>query len=388
MKRIRFGVLTSLAMVLHDRFTVKQKEASMRSIRFGVLTSLVMVLLCGTLPAWGYTEDAERWTSTITDGSGLVRGDVTTVLWSIVPEGEESWSNTNSTLISFYDDNFNVPTNDRTHVLTNRVWWQTMNDHLSKITRTTGLTMQYVAETDENGDPTGNQGDIRVGGKPMTGSQEGAATGCNHPGLNMRTGEGYSVTLTKMKEVLTHEVGHKLAIWHEAAGRDTGVNLSVMDGGYSPSPTSGGYQLDDIAGIHGNYGDPLEKNGGNDTFATAYSLGTFDVDESTALGTDMPNVPADIPLFADDFLGIHSNDVDYFKFTINSHGTDVAIRLTPKGPTYGSAYPNKPDGMLDVSSRSDLSLALYDQNEALIVSSNSGGLGEIESIKHTLAAGD
>ena len=208
------------------------------------------------------------------------------MLWSIVPDGGSSWSNTDSSLISFYDDNFNVPLPERTHDLTNRVWWQAMNDGLEKITRATGITMEYVAETDPNGDPTGNVGDIRVAGKhTMTGSTWGAATGPNHPGLNMRTNPGFSITLSQMVDVLTHEVGHKFAIFHEAVGRTTGYNLSVMDGGYSGTqPSSGGYQLDDIVGTHVNYGDPLEKTGGNDTFGTAYDLGAFDVDQSTASG--------------------------------------------------------------------------------------------------------
>ena len=345
---------------------------------FGFL-AIAIPTLCAS-PAWGYLLTG-RWTNTQTDGL-LGPHDPATVTWSIVPDGV-STSRTDpggSDLVAFFDRVYSVPSADRTTDLTNRPWWQVMNRLMNKYTRTSGITMVYLAEqagTDQNGNLVniGPVADLRSAGKTHGGAILGAATSPNSGDIHFRTNDDYSPSETEWRKTFAHEVGHAVGIGHDSVTN----HISVMDG-------SGGYQyfgvqFDDVYAMNRHYGDPLEKNGGNNTTASATDLGDLAVGGVIARGTDINDMVLDE--FDDDIVGIHhAGDVDFFAFTL-TEAARVQIDVSPVGPTYTSREIDN-NNPVNFMARADLNLTLTDTGGNVLVSADAGLVGTGESIDNWL----
>ncbi|MCC7084106.1 MAG: hypothetical protein IT427_03755, partial [Pirellulales bacterium] len=325
-----------------------------------------------------------RWSATQVNGGGLQRGDPVTLRWSVVPDGQSYSRSSNSNLIQFLDDGWNVPAAQRGFDYTNRPWWTVMNNAYAQYGRVAGFTMVYVPELNANGTDTGMEGDIRIGGENLDGTPGGALADNTFPNDGdmridtTRELDGsigfYFSTEPGLRNLIIHESGHGVGLGHvEFVG---GSGKAVMEGGLRTDIW--GFQFDDIYGLNRQYGDPREKNGGNNSAATANLLGNFSTTGSVSWGGDA--VDGTIEQFDDDFLGIDgSNDTDWFRFSITGE-TFANIQVTPVGPTYTTVQ----QGLFNASAQNDLSFQfLYENpggNLSLISNVNQHGLGGSELV--------
>ncbi len=363
-----------------------------RPTRYFAAAALACGLLAYSLPvspAAAYDIN-NRWTSTKTDGSGLQRGDAITLLWSVVPDGE-GWSRgSNSDVINALDIGWGVAAVDRVPDLTNRPWWSIMDRVYDQYTRVSGLTMIYEPEQNPDGSDTGSSGDMRIGGVPFTWENDKGGVLAdnsfpNNGDMRIDTYLGSSGTPSwyisngaPLRNLIAHESGHGIGLSHSDISGANAVMETPLETGFW------GVQFDDIYAMNRLYGDPLEKNGGNDTMANASDMGNLGTSGSIDWGTDANNsVVAEMD---DSWLGIDDDgDTDWFKFTT----TDWAwtyIRVRPEGPTYST---NEQGSNTDFSARSDLKYEVYNTNGVKLMTVDQQEAGTAEEIDQmAIPAGD
>lgn len=343
--------------------------------------------------------DNSRWSSTATNGGGLSQGDPTTITWSIVPDGTPiSGFNgevaSPSNLVSFLGSIYGVTTVDAN--LTDEPWFGLFQSYLNRWSALSGMT--YVYEPADDGAALsfstsvgliGVRGDIRISGHLIDGNSNILAYNFFPNGGDMviDTGDAnfYGNTANNsraLRNVLAHENGHGLGMNHVCPVIQ-GVNGRLMEPFINLSID--GPQFDDILAIQRGYGDALEKNGGNDSAATARPLGTLGIGQTIVRGTDAVDIqvaPTEV-----DFISIDDDsDVDYFSFTIGS-GMGANIELTPLGATYLSGAQNANGSCsagtpFNASTQSDLMLQLIGPNgNTVLRTSNVSGLGGAEGIQ-------
>ena len=273
-----------------------------------------------------------RWTSTKTDGGGIARGDAITLTWSVVPDGESYSRASNSNLIEYLDDGWNVPQALRTPDLTDRSWWDIMRRVYEQFDRVSGLTLVYEPEQNSDGTDTGRSGDIRIGGVPFTWDDDGTGGVLadnafpNNGDMRIDTNRSSNGTPSfwhsngpQFRNLIAHESGHGVGLGHSDI---TGAN-AVME---TPLESNfWGLQFDDIYAFNRSYGDPLEEGGGNDTFASAYDFGQLAYNDQLTLGADAnDSVVAELD---DDWLGIDgTSDQDWFRVMTPGAGFAVTNR--------------------------------------------------------------
>jgi hypothetical protein len=146
-----------------------------------------------------------------------------------------------------------------------------------------------------------------------------------------------------------------------------------------------GLQFDDVYALNRQYGDPTERNGGNNSHATATMLGSFTTTGSISIGRDA--VDSVVEQFDDDWLGIDgTSDSDWFRFTVSSPSV-ADIKLTPVGPTYETVQ----QGVFNAAAMNDLEFQVFKAPSlGLLGSGAETGVGMAESIDDLLfsTAGD
>ena len=331
----------------------------------------------------------QRWTNTKTDGGGNSRGDPLTLLWSVVPDGE-GWSRGGpSDLIDYLDVGWNVSAGNRVPDLTNRPWWAMMDRVYDQYERVSGLTLTYEPEQNPDGSDAGASGDIRIGGVPFTWENDkGGVLADNafpqNGDMRIDTYRGsngvpsfFHTNPAAFRNLISHESGHGVGLSHSDI---SGAN-SVME---TPLETSfWGLQFDDVYAFNRMYGDPLEKNGGNDTSSTAYDFGRIDPGGSAVLGLDAQG--SSVNEMDDDWVGIDGNsDEDWFTFfSVDPFALDVTV--SPMGPS----YTTQEQGNFNAKERSDLNFQIVDSNGSSVLTTvdatNIGGIEEISGF--SLSAG-
>ncbi|MEX0939164.1 MAG: Ig-like domain-containing protein [Pirellulales bacterium] len=342
--------------------------------------------------------DGNRWSTTATDGGGLAQGDPTTLTWSIIPDGTFIGASSfdangggpgNSDMIAFLDGVRGDGGGGAD--LTIRPWFDVFADALDRLASLSGLTFVYEPADDgvNHGSAAGSlgvRGDIRVGGRfvdgePSGGSNLGYSAGPDDSDFVIDTGNTNFYTNTnnnslQFRNVIMHEVGHGLGISHVAPVDQT----KLME----PNITTAfdGPQLDDILALQRGYGDPLEKNGGNDSISDATPLGALPPGVFMSLGRDGGPDAAVDPIDVD-LVSIDSDtDADYFRVEAAA-GTRVSVYLTPLGATYDQGPDGNPPPAptsFDSSSQSDLVLSILDDGGAVLATANAAGLGAGEEI--------
>ena len=81
-----------------------------------------------------------------------------------------------------------------------------------------------------------------------------------------------------LRNLMIHETGHGVGLGH---AQNTGVT-AIMEGGLRTDIW--GLQFDDAYALNRQYGDPLERNGGNNAAGTATSLGNVTLGGSVSVG--------------------------------------------------------------------------------------------------------
>ena len=145
-----------------------------------------------------------------------------------------------------------------------------------------------------------------------------------------------------------HELGHGLGLRHITSSDSEFLMESSIKSSFD------GPQFDDILGLHHLYGDLLERsNGGlgNDTMATATSLGMLGVGNSRTLGVDALRGTVVDPSYVNYFSISNQSDSDYFSIRVDTP-VDLDVLLMPAGPT----YQFRDNDAFDSSAIADLSL--------------------------------
>lgn len=268
-------------------------------------------------------EDVNRWSETATDGNGLDQGDPTTLTYSFVPDGISLLSggapgfgepDTPNDLFATFDAAFG----------STGTWHDLIADVFDTWSELTGI--DYVQVSDDGAAfPTepgviGQRGDIRIGGHSIDGG--GGVIAYNYfPNFgdmvldtdNVSFFINSSNNFRNLRNTVSHEHGHGMGFGHVCPRSGTKVMEPTIPTGFDHSG------VDDIA--HGNrkYGDALEKDGGNDTVATASSLGT----PPDGLTTEGAVLTAPRSIDAVD-------DEDFYAFTVSS-GKLLTVTVRPEG---------------------------------------------------------
>ena len=314
--------------------------------------------------------DANRWTRTATNGSGLVQGHPSTITWSVVPDG---------TSISGFSGEPAAPSDLRTRLDTlygsMSSWLPVFQQVFDRWEAVSGIDFVYEPSDDgarlssTNNGVVGRRGDIRIGGHFIDGNGSVLAYNFfpNVGDMVIDTADNFFSSLASnslhLRNVVAHEVGHGLGLPHSlpvvgAKLMEPFINLSFD-----------GPQHDDILRMNRGYGDRLE---GNDTSATAYGLG--------GLTSELVTV-SEVSIDDD-------SDVDYYSFSVDASSV-VDFSLSPVGSVYTVGLEGGSNETFDSRAQSNLSLAVLAANGTTIVRSvNDAGLGGSESIVDlSLAAG-
>jgi len=259
--------------------------------------------------------DNGRWSSTASNGGGLVQGDPTVLTWGVVADGLQipsgigepaSPSNLRAFLTNIYPGG---PAQ----------WLPIFEQIFGVWGELTGIT--YVYEPNDDGAPflnsqgvVGVRADLRVGGHFIDGNSNVLAYNYfpNNGDMVIDTGDNFYNNTTnnsiRMRNVLAHEHGHGMGISHVCPVQQTKLMEPFVTVAFD------GPQHDDILSSNRLYGDALEPN---DTAGTASDLGILGPDS-----TDVDTVSVD-----------GSTDVDYFAFEVTTGGL-LSVTMSPVGFTY------------------------------------------------------
>ena len=175
----------------------------------------------------------------------------------------------------------------------------------------------------------------------------------------------------RLRNVLTHEIGHGLGLAHVCPTDGTKLMEPFINTGFQ------GVQFDDLYSLQRNYGDSFEKANAaldNDTFANANPVTVTNADPFS-FG----------PLSIDD-----DSDVDLYAFTVRA-GDTVTATVSPspnsylEGPQTDNCNDSSSGTLFDSSIQQDLVLTLFDPSQNQIASSNAQPAGEDETLDDAVA---
>ena len=93
--------------------------------------------------------DNSRWSTTVTNGSGLTQGDPTTLRWGFVPDGTSisgfnGEATSPSNLISFMGSIYGVTTNDT--IYTDEPWFPLFQSYINRWSQLSGLSPSRLGQ--------------------------------------------------------------------------------------------------------------------------------------------------------------------------------------------------------------------------------------------------
>lgn len=343
----------------------------------------------------GFQLNVNRWTQTVTNGSGLSQGDPTTLTWSIADDGTtipgfNGEPEAPSDLIAFLDRVRGAGPGGSD--LTQRPWFSLFTAAFSRLSELSGLTYVYEPNDDGvafsnfpvvNSGTLGVRGDVRIGGHYIDGESKSDTLAYNFSpnggemvidtGNPKFFGTQLFGSTTGFRDVIMHEHGHGIGLDHVESPDSKLLMEPTIDSSID------GPQLYDILTIQRGYGDALEKSGGNDSAVRATSLGSIASGASVSRGTLGDSVT--VSATATDFLSIDDEtDVDFFSFTVPANA-GVTATLTPRGASFQVGPVDGPSESVNTKAWGDLQLRIYAADgTTLLQTSNTTGLGGIESL--------
>jgi serralysin len=362
----------------------------------------IAVCALAAAPAHAYVL-ATRWSHTATNPTTGPQGSPVTLTWSLAPDQTSIPSTTPdspSTLIGFLDSHWGAGPGGTD--LTQRPWYFIFGQSMERLGAISGVTFVYEPNDDGITPPLGRpfsnaqaaagdlgeRGDVRIGGNAFPPDKPYLALTFLPPygEVMFNTNEAPNLTNSYdnyryFRNTMMHEAMHAAGVHHAYSSTANFLVEEVIITAFD------GPQLDDILALQRHYGDALEKNGGNDAYGVATSLGALSGGQSITRGT-LGNSTAVDPS-AVDFVSIDDDsDIDYFSFSLTQHST-VTLDLTPQGATYMMGSSAGSQSPLNTRMLSDLSLALFDSSGTLQIGStaNANGAGGEETIVTALESG-
>ncbi|QDT01552.1 hypothetical protein HG15A2_48990 [Adhaeretor mobilis] len=373
-----------------------------------------MLFVCATLafahaPAAAYelaSGSSGRWSTTASGNTGSL-GSPATLTWSIVDDGinipsvnlgsGSSVPAGPSGLVTYLDSKFGAgPGGDD---FTQRPWFSHFEDSFNRLGELSGLTYVYQVEgsnpgglsSSNSGDLSGSnaRGDVRIAGNSFGSGLSGTLAYNSFPNYgemvfntDVNTFANSSANNYRyFRNTIMHEAMHGVGVEHIESS-----NASFLIEPFIAT-TFDGPQLDDVLALQRNYGDALEKNGGNDSSLNAFDIGTVNTSSSAAIGTGGTGTA--IGANETDFVSIDDNsDIDFFSFSV-TESTNVTLDLTPRGALYQIGPQGGSQSNFDSRALSNLTLTLFNSNGTVqLGQSSSAAAGGIESITSGLDSGD
>ncbi len=339
--------------------------------------------------------DTGGWRAPLSlDTTSVHRGDPTKVAWSIVPDGPR---------IGYPGDTYNT-LNASLKARCGANYADMFTFTFNRIGAVSGLAL--VASPDDGALPAettpaiaGVRGEIRLVGSDLVAEQNWWGGGwANGPGqgvaavvhLNMGLNTGPNPpSYSDWLDMAMHETGHAIGFGHQQIYENSTTTIEYGSatnhyGSITGFRNGNGPQFDDVYAMHRMYGDRWERNGGNDTLASAENLGDL-TDGTRALGTDI--VGLSIAPDKIDFRSIDgTSDTDCFKFTVTKR-CDLRVSVAPVGPTYDFAPEGGTRRTFESSRQSALWMVLYNASGVPVQTVNAAGVGTTRSLVRTLEAG-
>ena len=355
---------------------------------------LAQLLPCGAIlcalvapPAEAYLANT-RWTGTASGLAGS-QGSPVTLTWSIVPDGTDV-PDLDSNLRNFLDANWGVGPGGAD--LAQRPWFSVFQQSFDRLGALSGV--RYVYEPADDGADLGGgaggvlgvRGDIRLGGKSYGAGSNTLATNYYPQIGDMMINTDRTDFFTSgansfryFRNTIMHEAMHGLGVDH--VDSSTGILMRPFIGTDFDGP-----QLDDILALQRLYGDAREEDGGNESAATATTLGAVVPGQARIVGT-LGNSTG-VTAAQTDFVSIDDNlDSDYYSFTL-SQAYNIFLLLQPRGGTYTIGPQGGAQALYNTRELGDLALVLLDSSGLTsLQSSNVSGAGGSESIQFQLNPG-
>jgi Calx-beta domain-containing protein/matrixin len=258
--------------------------------------------------------DGNRWFRTATDGSGLVRGEPTTITWSVVPDGLD--------IPSAFSGDIAGPSTLRSRLNaiygSQAVWQPLFQQALDEWSSRTGTTYVFVNDDGAAFPSTqgvlGQRGDVRIAGRGIDGDF-GILAYNYFPDLGdmvIDAPDSFFSDIANgsigLRNVVTHEHGHGLGISHVCPIDET----KLMEPFFSDNFV--GAQHDDTLAGQRGYGDDREDD---DAAADGTNFGSVSDGTFTANGGSLDG----------------ANDLDFYRFTV-TEGKQLDLTLAPIGATY------------------------------------------------------
>lgn len=302
-----------------------------------------------------------RWTTTATDGGGIVQGSPITLTWGIVADGAALDNGTTSDLKVFLNGIYG----------SQAVWQALMQQVFDRWSQVTGIS--YVFEPNDDGAAfpsspgvLGVRADLRIGGHLIDGPSNVLAYNYfpNSGDMVIDTADTFynnvSNNSLRFRNVFSHEHGHGMGLAHTCPIDQT----KLMEP--TASTQFDGPQHDDILSANRNYSDQL---GANNTLASASDLGSFG--DGTHSQTNLSLAT--------------SSDIDFYQFRTLAGSRRATITMSPVGLTYLEGIQN-PDSSCSAGtsfnsrSRRNLAMELFDSNGTTslgVASSAAAGVDEV-----------
>jgi Ca2+-binding RTX toxin-like protein len=311
---------------------------------------------------------SNRWTTTATDGAGLVYGEPIVLTWSYLRDahnvsignyaGESAGPSVLEARLNAIYGNF-------------ASWHAHFVSVFERWSAVTGITYVYEPNDDGAAFPSapgvlGVRGDIRIGGHPIDGNFGVLAYNFfpNSGDMIIDTADSFyndtSDDSRRLRNVLAHEHGHGLGLSHTCPIDQTKLMEPYLTLDFD------GPQFDDMLGAQRAYGDAHEAN------------------ESAGAGSDLGFLQAGNVTLIDQ-LSVN-DDSDLFRFNAGTNRMVSVSIVPPSVAPYFEGSQNA-DGtctsgtLFDPANVQDLHLDLLDSDgETVLATANLVGVGETETL--------
>lgn len=372
---------------------------------------IASTFLCGAIPtAEAFilgSPEFEPWQTTAS-GSRSGNGQAVTLTWSIIPDNTTTPGlnppPVGSDFIDFLDDAYNIPNFQRTSDLTQREWFEVVEQPFERWSEISGINFVYEPNDDgtaigafgSGGGALGTRGDIRLGGRAIDGPS-GTLAFAFLPSGSFSDGDVVFDTADTgffsnpvannlpLRQVIAHELGHSLGLEHVESNTDGLLLEPIISLGFD------GPQLDEVRAAHFFFGDIHEQsnnNQGNETAALATSLGLLSSGVTRSIGTDADVPTQFISADATDFVSISNlDDTDFFSFTVDSPGR-LDVTLTPHGGQFAQGSEGTVPTPFNADNRSNLSFDVIDTDGSTVLAAVNNGAAGISDVLEDLELAD